>query len=147
MKILDKKGRIFGKINLLDFLVILFLFLVLVFAANKYLLDGWQRPTPKPMKVVVFVDDIHPEIAKKLIETKEVYVGRGLVKTKVFNVEVLPMPEGSRRPDFSEVRIVLSGKGYLYSSGAYFENQRVAVGKKLYLRSIYELETTIMEIK
>lgn len=147
MKILDKKGRFLGKINLLDLLVVVFLLLILTFAFNKYFLKNWQRIPAKPMKIVVFSDDVHPEIAKKIAEVGEVYLGRGLVKTKVDKVEILPMPSGSRRPDFVEVRIILAGNGYLSSDGAYFENQRVAIGAKLPVKSIYELETEVMEIK
>lgn len=144
--LLDKKGRLFGKINVLDLLVILFMIVVLGILVFHFL-NSQSRATSKPMEVTVYIDDVQPDVAHKIKDVKEVYFGRGLVKTNVSNVEILPMPTGSRRPDFKEVRIILSGTGYINGDGAYFDNQRVALGNKIWLRSIYELETTVMQIK
>lgn len=147
MKIIDKEGRIFGKINLIDFLLLLVILLIVGFSFYKFALNGWVKKTETDLKVTVYVDDISPEIAEKIKNVNEVYFGRGLVKTPVEKVEVIPMPEGARRPDFVEVKITMSDKGYLYNEGAYFGNQRVSLGKKIWLRSFYELETTVLAIE
>lgn len=145
--ILDRDGRFFGKVNVLDLLALIFALLVLVLVVFKFVSSDTQKKSSRHMKVVVYADDVQPEVAEKMKDNREVYFGRGQVKTNVDNVEVLPMPAGSRRLDFKEVRITLSGDGYLYEDGAYFENQRVSLDKKVWLRSIYEVEATVMDIK
>jgi hypothetical protein len=145
--ILDKNGRLFGKVNILDFLVVVFLVIVVGFVAFKTAGPRLETKTPEPMQVIVYADDIQPDVAEKIKDIKEVYFGRGLVKTNVARVDVLSMPASSRRPDFKEVRITLSGEGYNYDDGAYFGNQRVSLGKKIWLRSKYELEATVMDIR
>lgn len=147
MMIIDNEGRFFGRVNVLDFLVIVFLLTALVLVVFKFISSDIREQSKRPMKVVVYADDIQPNVADEINSVKEVYFGRGLVKTKVQNIEVLPMPAGSRRPDFKEVRITLSGDGYSYDDGAYFGNQRVSLGKKVWVRSKYELETIVMDIK
>ncbi|RJO61535.1 DUF4330 domain-containing protein [candidate division WS5 bacterium] len=144
--ILDKKGRLFGKVNILDFFVLIFLILAAGIICYKVLVNPKSK-TPEPMQVTVYADDIQPDVAEEMSKVKEVYFGRGLVKTQIKNVEVLPMPAESRRPDFKEVRITLSGEGFKYDDGAYFGNQRVSLGKKVWLRSEYELEAIVMNVK
>lgn len=145
--ILDKEGRVFGKVNALDFLVIIFVVIVCGLVAFKFIPSDSQKKSSRPMKVVVYVDDIQPDVAEKIKNVKEVYFGRGLVKTSVDKVEIVSMPTGSKRPDFKEVRITLSGDGYFYEDGAYFKNQRVSLDKKIWLKSIYEVEATVMNIQ
>ncbi len=144
--IVDKEGRLFGKVNVLDFLVLIFLVIIAGLIGFKFLQTGSLAKSSKPMTVTVYVDDIQPDIANSMQGVKQVYFGRGLVKTSVSKVDVLPMPEGSGRTDFKEVRVTLSGTGYVYNDGAYFDNQRVSLGEKVWLRSTYELETTVMKI-
>ncbi len=144
--ILDKEGKIFGKVNILDFLAAVFVIAVLGFIGFKFLKTDSRAKSVEPMTVTVYVDNVQPDIAKSMQGVKQVYFGRGLVKTPVSNVQVLSMPAGSGRPDFKEVRVTLSGSGYVYSDGAYFDDQRVSLGEKVWLRSIYELETTVMKI-
>lgn len=145
--IVDKQGKVFGRVNILDFLVIIFIMFVCVLVVFKFISSDNQKKPARPMKVVVYVDDIQPDVAENMKGVKEVYFGRGLVKADVENVEILPMPEGSRRPDFKEVRITLSGDGYSYYDGTYFGNQRVSLGKSVWLRSKYELEAIVMNIE
>ncbi len=145
--ILDKQCKVFGKVNVLDLLVVVFIVIFCGIIAFKFVSSDAQKKLAHQMKVVVYADDIQPDVAEKMKDNKEVYFGRGQVKTNVDNVEILPMPTGSKRPDFKEVRITLSGDGYLYGDGAYFENQRVSLDKKVWLRSIYEIEATVMDIK
>lgn len=144
---IDKEGKLFGRVNVLDFLIVVSILMLV--AAVIFMFTGVTVNSKelKPMKVTVYVDEVQPNVADEMKEVKEVYFGRGLVKTKVEKVEVLPMPAGSRRPDFKEVRITLSGNGYTYEEGAYFGNQRVSLNKKIWLRSIYETEATVMDIK
>ncbi len=62
MPIVDEKGRLFGKINIIDLIVILFIVLVII-VGFKYLLSGSEQ---EYVPVYFKVDNVEPDIVESL---------------------------------------------------------------------------------
>ena len=145
-KIIDGDGRLFGKINVFDFLFLTVIVLVLAFVVIQFVPNTSKNKTV-PVEVTVSITGLSPEVASRVKNVGEVYLGRSQKLATVKSVTVRPMPAESGRTDLSRADVLLMGNGYLYQAGAYFDNQRVSIGQKIWLRSIYELEGTISDIK
>lgn len=71
MKIINEKGKLFGKINIIDFLLILFVIVVAVFAVVK--LSGGMGSSAEPATVIytVRVEEVDPatyEVVKEFVD-------------------------------------------------------------------------------
>jgi hypothetical protein len=67
MKLMDQQGRIFGKINLIDFIVIILFALLVVFAASK-ILDKDVGGGSIPLKYTVLVEEGAPVTYESVLE-------------------------------------------------------------------------------
>lgn len=81
MVILDEKGRLFGKVNLIDLLLVMVLALGLAFGGYKILARYFITTEYDNYKVVLKAEDVHPEmvdairIGDKLIERSGAVIG------------------------------------------------------------------------
>jgi hypothetical protein len=67
MKLLDQQGKLFGKINLIDFLVILLIALLVVFAASK-ILNKEVSTGSIPLTYTVRVEEVAPETYESVMK-------------------------------------------------------------------------------
>jgi hypothetical protein len=86
MKILDERGRLFGKINIVDFLIVVFLVIIIPVFFHVYKILG-KRPTWVPSKWVRVeaVSFTLPEIAELLAPGQTSYA-YGEPQAKIVNV-------------------------------------------------------------
>lgn len=149
MKIIDEKGRLFGKINLIDLLVIL----VIVIAAAALLWKfGGKRATeavtakPKTATFTIVAQDV-PEEVCRFAETQ---VGQQLTNSdKLINATVVSTAyktvEGQKNPDlYIVVEADVSYASYVYKVGT----QEVRVGFDYIVKtSEFEMTGTVCNLE
>lgn len=78
MKIIDEKGKLFGKINLIDLLVLLIIVAALIFVAVKFATPAEDSPIGPTTKLtyVAQVSGVTPEIYEELQRQMELSGGK-----------------------------------------------------------------------
>lgn len=68
---MDKKGRIFGKLNIVDLLVIVLVLAVVAVLGIKFLGKGGESAAPEttPIRFTVKVTGVHPEVYENAVGT------------------------------------------------------------------------------
>lgn len=68
MKIIDEKGKLFGKLNLIDLLVVLVLVAVLLFVALRFAGGGNDTPAASPTKLTytALVTGVNPQLYEEI---------------------------------------------------------------------------------
>lgn len=85
--LIDKEGRIFGKINLIDFIVLLFMLLILPMSYYGYRLykEGIRREEYIQLKII---EDIRKEGENKLKDSQEKYHKLQLENSQIANEHI-----------------------------------------------------------
>lgn len=154
-RFLDERGRIFGKVNVVDIVVLLAIIAVAVFAVVRF--TGSDAATV-PLKVTYRVEQVRQATVDAI--QGAVKVGGtvrddgGTMLGKIVAVDVGPTrveymtPQGELKgfdsPVFSDVSIVVQGKGT--ESGGTFRigNVPMVVGKVVVLRgSTFEVRSAV----
>lgn len=161
MKLIDKKGRLFGKINILDFIAIAFVLLLIVLAtfkvSNKELSDLSTRDEMIKVEVQtsIIMDKGYFEVVKvgdKLGETKH-YLDAEVTNIEILPVEILTEDEegnSSVVEDPTVEKAIITFEGTLpYSNSSYqFGKQELRQGKIIFLESdLYRYRAQIMNLK
>lgn len=161
MKLIDKEGRIFGKINILDFIaIVLALFLLLlavlkVFNAQLSNLTAESELVTIEVKVSAVMDKGYFDVVKvgdRLGEVKQ------YIDATVTDVEILPVEETHLDEDgntvvstnpLQEKAIVTFEATLPYENYKYkFGSQELRQGKTINLESdLYRYEAQIISIK
>lgn len=138
MRLVDAKGRLFGIINVIDLLVV-----ILVIGAA--LVVAWPRLSHqitidqgRPVRVVLYVDYVKPDVAQAVKVGDQMSVVSGGPLGPVTDVKVQPLrvvttkDDGARvvveDPYYKEVYITIEGKGQLGRGTAKVGGNEMLVG-------------------
>ena len=139
MKIADEKGRLFGKINIIDLLVMIVVLAAVCFALFRYVLPGQEKAPQQDCEMVLFCHDAPKFTAEQVKVGDKVWdqsydVELGTVKS----VEIVPLMETQVGPDgksFSvesdwlvSVVLVLDTKGVKEEHGLRIDGSLYASG-------------------
>ncbi|MBN1629951.1 MAG: DUF4330 family protein [Thermoleophilia bacterium] len=157
-RFLDERGRIFGKVNIVDLLVLLVIVAVVVFAVMRTTGDSSETI---PVKVTYMVTEQRQATVDALtgaVQAKTVVRDDGGTKLGEV-VEVVPSPtleefltpEGELKafesPIYSDVAIVVLGEGSIANSAVRIGSVPMGVGKKVTLIGTgFEVQTVIMKV-
>lgn len=157
-RFLDERGRILGKVNVVDLLVLLVIVAVVVFAVVR---TTGGSSTTVPVKVTFTVEEVRQATVSALLEAVEdksvVRDDGGTVLGKVTAVSPRPTQEEFLTPDgelkafespvFSDVDIMVLGDGRISGSTVRVGSVPMRVGKKVTLvGSGFEVQTVIMGV-
>ena len=139
MKIADEKGRLFGKINIIDLLVIIVILAAVCFALFRYVLPKADKGEEQTCEMVLFCHDAPRFTAEQVKVGDSVWdqsydVDLGTVKS----VEILPLMETQTGPDgrtvstesdwLVSVVLVLDSKGIKEEHGLRVDGSLYASG-------------------
>jgi hypothetical protein len=173
MKILDARGRLFGKVSLLDLGALAVILLVIV---GIFIVPGTsgtstiaQIADTKPIEVDVIVRGLSildPQILlKELARTKKANIiirnqpyGQVDVKTvqQLPKTLVMPQPDGSAKvvPDprtdtySTDLRLTLGGKAQITKDGAVLGNNKIKIGTPIELEGFnYDFNASVIDIR
>ena len=157
-RILDERGRIFGKVSIIDLLVLLVIIAVVVFAVVRMTGSSSQEA---PLRVTYTVEAIRQASVDQLVEKAEtkgtVSDEGGTVLGKVEGVVGRPSleeyltPQGELKafesPIFKDVDIVVLGQGSVSGSTIRVGSVPMRVGRKVTLVGAkFEVQTVIMDV-
>lgn len=156
MSIIDEKGRLFGKINIIDLLVIIGLVTVIAGAGYKFFL------APKALKaqsaeVTVIVPAVRPEEAQSIKTGDQLVTDTAVTDAVVKKVEIKPALTVTTRADGTtllttnpyrkDAYVTLEGKVSIGPTAMKFAGQEIRVGKDFWLKSLrYELKGSVLTI-
>ncbi|GFN34313.1 DUF4330 domain-containing protein [Tepidimicrobium xylanilyticum] len=159
MPLLDKKGRIFGKFNILDLFIIL---MVLILSIGGFYKISRANPAdmirPKPIELKIIVmnrEKIGVDVIKEGDILKEYDTGTILGQIK--KVEVYPAStevvttEGEIKaaeiPDRYDLIITIDGEAIVTDNSIISGKSELRIGNKLVLRTkTYALDSIILEV-
>lgn len=159
MKIIDEKGKIFGLVNIVDFIIIL---VVLLAAGGAYYKFSNKTEQAKPVSVEfqVMIPHIRPELAQAIKVGDKMVQGNSYTGVTVKDVQIKPgysvnvdargQRVESTEPFLKDVYVTNTGTTTLTSATITMGGQDIRVGKDYYVKSRdYELKGTIikMEVK
>lgn len=173
MKVLDAKGRLFGKISLLDLGAILVILMVVI---GIFVVPGTsgtstiaQIANTKPIEVDVIVRGLSirdPQILlKELDRTKKANIiirNQPYGEVDIKSVEQLPktmaipQPDGSAKvvPDprtdtySTDLRMTLGGKAQITKDGVVLGNNKIKIGTPVQLEGFnYDFNASIIDIR
>ena len=157
-RFLDARGRFFGKVNVVDVIVLLVIVAVVAFAVVR---TTGGSSTTIPVTVTYSVEEVRQATVDALVGASQ---GKGTVRDeggtvlgKVLSVtpapteEPVPTAEGDLKkvpsPVFSDVSIVVQGQGRLSGSTIRIGSVLVRVGKKVTLIGAkFEVQTVIIGV-
>jgi hypothetical protein len=154
-RFLDEKGRFFGKVNIVDLLVLLVIVAVVVFAVVRMTGDSSKTV---PVRVTYVVEEVRQATVDALRAAKgdvtdEGGTYLGTVKEVVVNptreeyMTTEDQLEAFDSPVFSDVKIVVLGEGWISGSTVHIGSVPMRVGKKVTLVGTgYEVQTVIMGV-
>lgn len=153
-RFLDERGRLFGKVNVVDLLVFLVVIAIVVFAVLR--LTGDTSETV-PVRVTYVVESVQQPTVDALQVKGTVTDTGGTVLGQVVEVMVTPTREEFMTPDgelkafdspvFKDVRIVVEGEGRVSGSTVQIGTIPLRVGKRVTLVGMgFEVQATIMGV-
>lgn len=157
-RFLDERGRIFGKVNIVDLLVLLVIAAVVVFAVMRTTGDSSQTIPVRVTYTVTEVRQATVDALTQAVQQKTVVRDDGGTKLGEV-VEVVPSPtlkeeftpdgtlEAFPSPVYSDVAIVVLGEGSIANSTVRIGSVPLGVGKKVTLIGTgFEVQTVIMKV-
>ena len=158
-RFLDDRGRIFGKVNVVDILVLLVIVAVVVFAVVRFTSAGSEK---LPLKVTYTVEAVREATVEAIQRSVPINASvsdeGGTVLGRVDRVDVRPTkveymtPEGELKafdsPIFNDVEIVVRGEGSRSGDTLRIGSVPMVVGRKVTLRgSGFEVQSVIMDVR
>ncbi len=145
--LIDDKGKLFGKLNIIDFLVILVILVGIGGVGYKFTKSKTISPFVKTKDIVLtFYGDEIPEFAASKINKgdtskdfdKGTYFGT-VSSLKIDKAVSIGMNDQGQyikasRPGFSSVMVTVEGKGIFDNNGVTIDNSDYFVGKSISLR-------------
>jgi Domain of unknown function (DUF4330) len=154
-RILDDRGRLFGRVNIVDLVVVVVIVAVIVFAAVR--LTGGENAQTVPVQVT-FVARMVDRVLVPGLQTKGTVTDvAGNVIGKVVSVEVTPTIEETVTADgqlktnastlHDDVTFVVTGKGSVFESTVHIGTVPARVGSTVKLFGPgYEVGTVITRV-
>ncbi len=157
MKIIDDKGKLFGLINIIDFLVAVLVVLVIAGVAYKIRTPAATGEV-KLVEVQVMVPCVRPELIGVISVGDPMVAGNSYTNVKVKSVEIKPAllvnsdSKGKRvmvtDPYLKDVYVTVEGTTTLSSATITLGGQEIRVGKDYYVKSLdYEFKGIIFDVK
>jgi hypothetical protein len=136
--IIDDRGRLGGKVSVVDLLVLLLLAAVAVFAFMRFSSDAGQE---RPVKLTLTVEEVREptvvqfEVGDSVHEDTGIYLGTIEDVTVTPTQQEVPTADGDLKgqpsPVFSDVNLELRGTGTVSSSSIEIGGRPVRVGKQV----------------
>lgn len=156
MAIIDEKGRLFGKINVIDLLVIIGLVTVIAGAGYKFFLAP-RAVKAQNAEVTVIIPAVRPEEAQSIQAGDQLVTDTTVTDARVKKVEIKPALTVTTRSDGTtllttnpyrkDAYVTLEGKVSLGPTAMKFAGQDIRVGKDFWLKSLrYELKGSVLSI-
>jgi len=153
-RFLDERGRFFGKVNVVDLVVLLVIIAIVVFAVVR--MTGGSSTTV-PVKVTYTVQAVQGATVDALDVKGTVRDDGGTVLGEVAKVTVRPTleeymtPAGEliavESPVFKDVDVVVLGQGHLSGSTVRIGNVPMRVGRRITLVGVgFEVQTVVMGV-
>lgn len=145
--IIDEKGKLFGKISIVDILIVAVLLAAIGGVYYKFGRSKTVTPFTKPdtIEVSFYIEDI-PEFVANTIKEGDLVKDKvnGIVIGKVSSVTVgagivyYPNSDGkvvaSSKPGYASVQFTVRGQGLYSDTGSYFSGNEYFVNKQFELR-------------
>jgi len=155
MAIIDGKGRVFGKINIIDLMVILFIILVIAVGAKFALF----KPAPEETKVTVEVlfKDTKPWVAKVISNGDTEVNDDNRIISKIKEIQAAPSAmiissdTGEiyirEHPELKDVKVIFDIIAEKKESSLLFHNKDIKIGKNFsFSTDKYDISGTIISI-
>jgi hypothetical protein len=153
-RVIDERGRIFGKVNIIDLLVLLVIVAVVVLAAVRFK-DATVDTVP--VRIVFTLERARDATVNALDVGGTVTDDGGTVFGEVQDISISPTVEqyltqddelkAFDSPIFSDVSIEVLGRGVVSGSSVRVGSVPIRVGKRLVLLgSGFEIATTITSV-
>lgn len=158
MKIIDEKGKLFGKINLIDLLVVIVLIAAILFLAFRFTRGGNANPINSSTKLTytTLVTNVTPEVYDEVLRQLEAAGGKDQLMASgdllnAYVTKVESRPHKVYEPDSNGVITVSTEQGenahldLVFTVEAYVVNpivnevgtQEVRVGKTHILKTVH----------
>jgi hypothetical protein len=163
MKFIDEKGRLFGKINIFDFILLIALVLVIGAVSYKVIQDRREKSgqiATKTYILTVKAEAMPDSFAEALQKDNRIYYDNdGFVNAKIINVREEPavlkgLTDDGRivkaeSADLKDVYIDIEVADKLSDPDIKVGRYSVAVGGKFAVKTIYAMasESTVIDIK
>lgn len=163
MKFIDEKGRLFGKINIFDFIVLMAIVLVVGAVGYKLIKRGFEnagQTFTKTYIVTVKSEAVPDTFAKALEKDSRIYYDNdGFVNAKIVNISEAPAKlavqtdDGriieAESPTLKDVTVDIEVIDKLDQPDIKVGRYSIAVGGKLTVKTIYAMgsESLVMDIK
>jgi hypothetical protein len=144
MRLIDEKGKLFGLVNIIDFVVILMI--VLVAAGVLYKTNTSSTETVmKDIEVVLRVQNMYPTIVDSLAVGDKLVAANGYVNATITKIEVAPAgyivdkPDGTvsltTHPFRKDLQVTLSAKVAVVGPNISLGGQDLKVEKSYILKT------------
>ncbi|MHB1043972.1 MAG: DUF4330 domain-containing protein [Eubacteriales bacterium] len=158
MKIVDDKGRLFGLVNIVDFLVLLAVLLVLGGAYYKYKGRGVVAGADKTVRLTVLSTVQRPEVIDDMkvgdrMVSGSSYTGVVIKDIKTRQSEMVATDSAGRRvmtldPYYLDAIVTLEGTTNVSGATINMGGQEIRSGKDYFVKSLkYEVKGTIIEVE
>lgn len=147
MKLLDEKGRLFGKINLLDLCILLVLALAIVFGIKRFFLKPDESKMMRPAKLTFEITDVRQVTLDTIKEGHMLYwTDRSRPIGKIEKVEHIPFEQPLEKngewvnmpvPGKYSVTLTISADVKDDGNAFWLGGEQVRVGIKYLLKTKY----------
>ncbi len=159
MSLIDKKGRLFGKFNILDLFIIA---MIVVLGVGGFYKVKKVNPTnvikPKPVELKIIVME-REKLGVDMIKEGDILkeYDTGIVLGEIKNIEVNPAStevatiDGEIKiaeiPDRYDLLITVDAKAMITENAIMSGNKELRIGNKLVLRTkTYALDSIVLEV-
>lgn len=160
MSVIDKKGRLFGKINILDFVIIIVILTLVIASANKILnINTDTSLDTKSIKVKLLVRE-REEFSLENIKVGDIIkeYDTGFIFGEISDIEVVPATKEVKTvngevnraviPERYDMFIIVDANAVVTENAIVSGNKELRIGNQLVFRTrLYALKSIILEIK
>jgi hypothetical protein len=145
--LIDEKGRLFGKINIVDFIVIAVIVLGIAGVAYKFISSSTSLfKKTENIEIVFYNEDLPAYVADAINvgdqvkdSVKNTVFGKVVAKETDKSVVFAPDAKGeliqTTRPGYVSMKLYVQGEGIFTDTGVIFNNADYYVGRSLELRA------------
>jgi len=158
MKLIDEKGKLFGLINIVDFLVLLAVLLIIGGAAYKLKGPAGGDTAVKTVKATVLAPALRPEMLTGIKIGDRMVSGSSYTDVVITDIKIQPAfmvttnSEGQRveaiDPFLKDLIVVVEGKTPITGATINLGGQEIRRDKDYYIKSLdYEFKGKILDVK
>lgn len=144
--LLDRQGRLFGKVNIIDLLIVLVVILAVVFFAVKHFDGDVSVSTGEAVRMEFYAEEV-PDYSANAVkigdpltdDTGNIHLGVVTDVTVAPAVSYATDDQGnvvvSEKPGYSSIRITGEGNGRIYEHGVIISGSKYGIGHSFTLRA------------